>query len=96
MTGGDYTIVNCGNYSTVTGGYHSIVTGGHSSTVTGGNYSTVTGGYDSKVASGNGSVLSIKHFDGKRIRLVTAYVGEDGIEPNVAYKLDDNGKFVRA
>lgn len=24
-------------------------------------------------------------------RLATGYVGEDGIEPNVAYKLDSNG-----
>ena len=96
VTGGDHSTVTGGNYSTVTGGNYSIVTGGDDSTVTGGDHSTVTGGNYSIVTGGHRSVLSIKHFDGKRIRLVTAYVGEDGIEPNVAYKLDDNGKFVRA
>lgn len=96
VTGGNYTIVNCGNCSTVTGGHSSTVTAGYWSTVTGGDDSTVTSGHRSTVTGGHRSVLSIKHFDGERIRLVTAYVGEDGIEPNVAYKLDKHGKFVRA
>ena len=96
VTGGDYSTVTGGNWSTVTGGDDSTVTGGGSSTVTGGDYSTVTGGDDSTVAGGNGSVLSLKWFDGNRNRISIAYVGENGIEPNVAYKLDDNEKFVRA
>jgi hypothetical protein len=96
VTGGDYSNVTGGKYSTVTGGNGSIVTGGYHSTVTGGDGSTVTGGEYSTVTGGDGSILSLKWFDGKRTRIVTAYVGEDGIEPNVAYKLDDNGKFVRA
>jgi hypothetical protein len=96
VTGGDGSIVTGGNGSTVTGGHCSTVTGGYHSTVTGGDGSTVTGGEYSTVTGGDGSILSLKWFDGKRIRIVTAYVGEDGIEPNVAYKLDYNGKFVRA
>ena len=31
-----------------------------------------------------------------RINDAIAYVGEDGIKPNVAYKLDDNHNFVEA
>jgi hypothetical protein len=72
----------------ITGGVDSTVTGGDYSTVTGGDYSTVTGGY--------GSALSIKWYDSFRPRIAVAYVGEDGIEPDVPYKLDENGKFVRA
>ena len=96
VTGGKWSTVTGGNWSTVTGGEYSTVTGGDYSTVTGGDNSTVTGGYGSTVTGGDGSILSLKWFDGKRTRIVTAYVGEDGIEPNIAYKLDDNGKFVRA
>ena len=96
VTGGDYSIITGGNWSTLKGGHWSTVTGGEYSTVTGGDYSTVTGGDRSTVTGGDGSILSLKWFDGKRTRIVTAYVGEDGIEPNVPYKLDDNGKFVRA
>ena len=96
VTGGISSTVTGGDYSTVTGGQDSTVTGGYRSTVTGGEFSTVTGGYWSTVTGGNGSVLSLKWFDGRRDRIITAYVGEDGIEPNVPYKLDENGKFVRA
>jgi len=104
VAGDEYSTVTGGNHSTVTGGYHSTVTGGYGSTVIGGSdsivsageYSTATGGHYSTISGGNSSILSLKWFDGKRTRIVTAYVGEDGIQPNVAYKLDDNGKFVRA
>ena len=104
VTGGNYSKVTGGDDSKVTGGDHSNVTGGDWSTVTGGHYSKVTGGYGSTVTGGIGStvtggddsVLSIKWFDGKRTRISIAYVGENGIEPNVDYKLDENGNFVRA
>jgi hypothetical protein len=96
VTGGYGSTVTGGYGSTVTGGCRSSVTGGDSSKVTGGYWSTVTGGYKSTVTGGNGSVLSLKWFDGTRNRISIAYVGEDGIKPNVAYKLDEDGKFVRA
>ena len=96
IVGSDGSTLLGGDYSKVSGGHRSTVTGGYGSTLISGNYSIMTGGYGSIVTGGAGSVLSIKHFDGKMIRVVTSYVGEDGIEPNVAYKLDDNGKFVRA
>jgi len=95
VTGGDHSTVTGGDHSTVTGGNRSTVTGGKLSTVTGGGESKVTGGYLSLVSGGEGSTLSIEWHDGERIRILTAYVGEDGIEPNVAYMLDKNGKFVR-
>jgi hypothetical protein len=31
-----------------------------------------------------------------RYRLKVAYVGEDGIKPNVAYRLDSEGRFEKA
>jgi len=36
------------------------------------------------------------NYKANRLRISTAYVGEDGILPNVKYKLDDKGKFMEA
>ena len=80
--------------STVTGGNCSTVTGGYSSTVTGGVGSTVTGGDRSTVTGGVNSIMQVKWHDGNRYRIAVAYVGEDGIEPNVPYRVE-NGKFVK-
>ena len=62
-------------------------------------------GYSSRLASSgdrsiasagpNGCFALVWH-DGKRPRFTVGYVGEGGIEPNVAYRCDDNGKLVRA
>ena len=45
----------------------------------------------------SGHVEAPDWVDGGRLghRIATGYVGEDGIEPNVAYKLDSNGRFVK-
>ena len=44
------------------------------------------------VTGGDRAVLVLSyHADRKRI--VTAYVGEDGIKPNTPYKLDSNNNF---
>ena len=111
VTGGDRSTVTGGHYSTVTGRDDATVTGGHNSVVTGGHYSTVTGGRNSTVTSGNYSVvtggnaatvtggdraiLSIYYHDGIRRRLAVAYVGENGILKNTAYKFL-KGSFVEA
>lgn len=62
----------------------------------GGDGSTLTGGYGSTLTGGDDSTLMLCWFDGVRRRVAVAYVGEDGIEPGVAYRVDDKGKFVRA
>jgi hypothetical protein len=40
-------------------------------------------------------VLSWWDEEARRKRLVIGYVGEDGIEPKTAYRLDNNHRFVR-
>ena len=87
---GDKESGQVGALGFLTGGDRSTLTGGDRSTLTGGNRSTLTGGY--------GSELRIRYWDNKaeRYRTVIAYVGEDGIEANIAYRLDDSHKFVRA
>jgi hypothetical protein len=110
-TGGNFSTNTGGNYSKNTGGGHSkntggdrsentgggcsVNTGGVYSTNIGGSYCMNTGGDRSKCQGGVNSVLSIQWYDGKRMRVSTAYVGEDGILPDVLYQLDSKGKFVR-
>jgi hypothetical protein len=98
VTGGDRSTVSGGYYSTVSGGYGSTVSGGDDSTVSGGNSSKVTGGEDSTVTGGEKAMLTLQHWDSKtdRVRQVTAYVGENGIEVGKTYKLDKNHQFVPA
>jgi hypothetical protein len=47
------------------------------------------------VTAGYGGILVLQHWDSntKLYRLHVAHVGEDGIEANVAYRLDRQGRF---
>ena len=87
ISGGNNVMLTGGDSATVTGGYFATVTGGHYATVTGGDSATVTGG--------NRSKLILSYWD-TRSRSVVAYVGEDGIESGVSYRLNDKHKFVKA
>ena len=94
LTGGDWSTLTGGDWSTLTGGHRSTLTGGHRSTLTGGYRSTLTGGDWSTLTGGDGSTLIfLRWIDGRR-RVLTAYVGEDGIEPGVAYRASDDFKSV--
>ena len=95
LTGGSYSTLTGGDRSTLTGGDRSTLTGGDDSTLTGGDRSTLTGGSYSTLTGGDGSELRIRYYD-SRWRTAIAYVGENGIEAGVAYKLNDNHEFVRA
>jgi hypothetical protein len=104
LTGGNRSTLTGGDYSTLTGGNRLTLTGGDDSTLTGGDYSTLTGGYGSTLTGGDGSTLTggnrstltFSFWNGNRKRLVVGYVGEDGIEPGRAYRLDHSGKIVEA
>lgn len=100
ISSGDNSILTARDCSTLTGGYNSILTGGNYSILIGGNYSTLNGGYGSTLISGDNSVFcagenssfTSEYCDGKRMRTVTFYVGENGIEPNKKYQIT-NGKI---
>jgi len=96
--GGYGATVSGGDGATVSGGYGATVIGGYGATVSGGDGATVIGGYGATVSGGYGAELRIRWWDEQKERYRTgiAYVGENGIEPNVAYKLDGKHKFVRA
>ena len=71
----------------------STLTGGDRSTLTGGDYSILRGGHGSILTGGDGSILCLSWRDGNRHRIVVAYVGEDGVKADTAYRLRD-GKLV--
>jgi len=73
-------ISNSGNYGTSTSGYRGTSNSGDKGTSN----------------SGDKGILIIKYWNSEKERFMvaTAYVGENGIEPNVPYKLDENHQFV--
>ena len=95
ITSGEGSKITSGDYNTITSGDYSTITSGNYSTITSGNRSTITSENGSKVKAGKGSMISISYWDDSknRSRLVTAYVGEDGIEANVFYSLKVEYKF---
>ena len=82
-TAGDRGTATAGEYGTATAGYRGTATAGDGGTAT----------------AGDGGIIQIKHYDAKasRYRIITAYVGEDGIEARVAYRVDGRtGKLKKA
>lgn len=73
----------------VVGDRESAVTG-YSGTATAGALGTATAGYSGTIA--------IRYWDNKaeRYRLKVGDIGENGLEPNTAYRLDKNANFVKA
>jgi len=85
--GADSTKVVSG---TATAGYSGTATAGYSGTATAGDSGTAT--------AGDSGTIIIRSWDEakQRRRFHVGYIGEDGLEPNVPYRLDHNFKFVRA
>ena len=81
-------ISNSGNWGTSNSGNWGTSNSGDKGTSTSGDWGTST--------SGDQGILIIKYWNSEKERFMvaTAYVGENGIEPNVPYKLDENHQFV--
>ena len=57
---------------------------------------TATAGDRGTATAGYCGILNIRYLDGNRYRLAICYVGEDGIEPNTPYRLNNDHKVVKA
>ena len=97
-TAGDSGTATAGDRGTATAGDSGTATAGYRGTATAGDSGTATAGYSGTATAGDRGTICIKFYDYKneRYRTVVGYTGEDGIEPNVAYKLDDKNKLVKA
>ena len=75
-------------------GVKGAIVGG---TATAGDRGTATAGVGGTATAGDRGILLIRFYDQSagRYRIITGYIGEDGIEPNKAYKVE-GGKIVEA
>ena len=96
-TAGNRGTATAGNEGTATVGNRGTATAGNRGTATAGDGGTATVGNGGTATAGRGGMLQIYYYDrNNRRRIATTYVGENGIQPNVKYRLDGNANFVEA
>ena len=97
-TAGDWGTATAGRSGTATAGRSGTATAGYSGTATAGYWGTATAGDWGTATAGDWGVLIIQQYDADRDIYLprVAIVGENGIEPDVAYRLDGAGLFVPA
>ena len=105
-TAGNYGTATAGYRGTATAGYRGTATAGESGTATAGesgtatagNYGTATAGNYGTATAGEYGEIRIQYWDSaaQRYRTKIGYVREDGIKPNVAYRIDDKHQIVEA
>ena len=109
-TSGDSSKLAASGYSSqlsASGNYSQLAASGYSSQLAAsGNYSKLAASAYSSIvcaastnckasAGNNGCIVLARWVESeKRYRASVAYVGENGIKPNVFYELDENGNFV--
>ena len=77
-------------------GWKGTATAGWKGTATAGDRGTATAGWKGTATAGEYGTLRIKYYAKGRYRWAVAYVGEEDILPNTAYKLTAEGAFVLA
>lgn len=93
-TAGYRGTATAGYGGTATAGDGGTATAGDRGTATAGDYGTATAGDRGTATAGVCGQIRIEYYKNGRYRLAVGYVGEDGLLPNVAYRVE-NGKFVR-
>lgn len=83
-----------GNDSTATAGFRGTATTGFRGTAVVGDYGTATAGDGGTATAGTRGIIHIRWYDGQRYRTAVGYVGENGIEANVPYIVQD-GRLVK-
>ena len=82
-------------YDKLAGHYSKLAASGDYSKLaaSGKNSICMAAGYASTAQVGENGVIVLPYYDGIRTRVAVGYVGENGIEPNVEYKVNNNGIF---
>jgi hypothetical protein len=94
-TAGYRGTATAGDAGTATAGDRGTATAGDRGTATAGDRGTATAGDRGTATAGDAGILNLRWWDGERCRIATFYVGENGVESNVKYGVDDNGNIVR-
>jgi len=100
-----------GYRGTATAGYRGTATAGYGGTATAGDGGTATAGYGGTATAGYGGTatagdrgtatagdrgaISILYWNGEKYKRAIFAVGEDGIEPNQAYRVDEKGCAIK-
>ena len=77
-------------------GYASqLAASGYASKLAASGYASIamSAGYESHASAGSNGVIALTYWDGSRPRVAVGYVGENGIKPNVSYRVV-NGALV--
>ncbi|MGG7944393.1 hypothetical protein PGN95_17360 [Klebsiella aerogenes] len=83
-------IGSSGNYARIgSSGYNARITASGAGSV------VACAGSIQRVVLGEGGCVAVPWHDGERKRFAVAYVGENGIEANTPYYLNDEGQFVK-
>jgi hypothetical protein len=95
-TAGDAGTATAGTRGTATAGDAGTATAGTRGTATAGDAGTATAGYAGTATAGEKGLVQIAYWDAfaDRVRIKTGYIGENGIEAGVTYKLDEHFDFV--
>ena len=90
ITAGDRGTATAGHNGTATAGDYGTATAGHNGTDTAGRNGTAKAGdYGTATAGEYGTLIFLQWVNDRR-RVLAAYVGENGIQPNVAYRASDD------
>ncbi|MDV1101787.1 YdhT family protein [Raoultella ornithinolytica] len=98
-SGNDAQIGSSGNDARIgSSGYNArIGSSGYDARITASGAGSVVAcaGSIQRVVLGEGGCVAVPWHDGERKRFAVAYVGENGIEANTPYYLNDEGQFVK-
>src|SRR5574343_147504 len=100
-TAGARGTATAGYRGTATAGYAGTATAGYAGTATAGDRGTATAGDDGTATAGDRGTIILRRWNGKRYRWVLGEIGEtqdesgEVLAPGVAYRLNDDGGFVR-
>ncbi|MBJ7586964.1 hypothetical protein JG790_15285 [Citrobacter freundii] len=98
-SGDDAQIGSSGYYARIgSSGYNArIGSSGYNARITASGKGSVVAcaGSIERIVLGEGGCASVPWHDGKRTRIAVAYVGENGIEANTPYYVNDEGQFVK-
>jgi len=97
-TAGDSGTATAGDRGTATAGDRGTATAGYRGTATAGYRGTATAGDSGTATAGELGEIRVKYWDAKaeRYRTKVGHIGENGLEKNVAYRLNDNNEFTPA
>ena len=94
---GGYGKAFAGNAGMATCGAEGMaVSGVNGLSVAAGEHAVASTGNGGVVSGMKGGVLLVKYYSNNCLRVAVGYVGEDGIEPNIEYKVNSVGGFVPA